>query len=564
MSEQLLFVPLGGSGEIGMNLNLYGYEDTWMMVDCGMMISSESGEDQILVPEIEYLRQKKLAGLVLTHAHEDHIGAITDLWLELRCPLYTTPFTAAVIRRKLAESAIKERVPFKIQPPGGRFQVGEFKCEFVPVTHSTVESQAVLIKTPVGDIFHTGDWKLDPEPLVGKKTALKRIREIGEAGVLAVVGDSTNSQIEGTSGSESMVRARLRELIKEARGRVVCSSFSSNIARLETFLVLTDELKRNPVLVGRSMKRMVAAAQETGYLPRNIPFVPPRDAMFLPPERTMLICTGSQGEARAALSRIAARTHPDIGLDEGDTVFFSSKMIPGNEIEIEQLQAALSDQGVKVISEESEPIHVSGHPCRDELTQMYGWLKPQILIPVHGYPPHLEAHAELGRECGIPEVIEVRNGDIVTLEAEDAYISGSAPVGRRLRPPEPSRHRGGRSQSHDRSRRGKRGGRAQGAPSGRNANRGAGRRSNQGSGQSSNQGSNQGSGQGSNRGGKSQYQERGSSWLGDRPSRGRQSFLAGFGGRQATEDSSEGQGGDKREGAPTKSKRRRSKRAKKD
>ena len=458
MSDKVLFVPLGGSGEIGMNLNLYGYKDTWLMVDCGMMISSESGQDEILVPEIDFLRGKNLAGLVLTHAHEDHIGAITDLWLELRCPLYTTPFTAAVIRRKISESAIKVRVPMKIQPPGGHFKVECFDCEFIPITHSTVESQSLMIRTPVGAVFHTGDWKLDPDPLVGKVTAIKRIKELGREGIRVVVGDSTNADLEGTSGSEFTVKKRLRELILEERGRVVCASFSSNIARLQTFLSIAEETGRSPVLVGRSLKRMVAAAQETGYLSRSTVFVPPRDAMFLPPERVLLICTGSQGEARAALSRIANQTHPEIYLTEGDTVFFSSKVIPGNELGIEQLKRALSAQNVKVIDETEEMIHVSGHPCIDELHQMYEWLKPEVLIPVHGYPHHLSAHAQVGRDCEIPQVIEVMNGDIVSFDEKTAEITGHTPTGRRLRPPDMPRRgrRGGkksRSTRQDRSRR---------------------------------------------------------------------------------------------------------------
>ncbi len=460
MIKQLTFVPLGGSGEIGMNLNLYGYGDEWLMVDCGMMIDSSEGADQIFVPEIDFLRGKTLVGMVLTHAHEDHIGGITDLWLELRCPLYTTPFTAAVIRRKLSESEIKEKVPFKIQPPASRFTVGEhFDCELVPVTHSTVESQSVVIRTPVGNVFHTGDWKLDPAPLVGLKTAEKRIKEIGQEGVLAVVGDSTNAQVEGESGSESEVKNQLRQLILEEKGRVVCTSFSSNIARLMTFFKIAQETQRNPVIIGRSLKRMVAAAQETGYIPRDLPLVPPRDAMYLPPERVLIVCTGSQGEARAALSRIAEMNHPDIYLEESDTVFFSSRVIPGNEEEIERLKGRLGRLGVKIVDEEEAFIHVSGHPCVNELKTMYSWLQPQLLIPVHGYPPHLAAHAEVGRKCEIPQVLEVRNGDIVTLGEEEAEIMGSTPTGRRLRiEPEP-RWRGGNSHNQGRTNRGRRGGR---------------------------------------------------------------------------------------------------------
>lgn len=445
MTRKLSFVPLGGSGEIGMNLNLYGFEDEWLMVDCGMMIDTVDGVDQIFVPEIDFLRKKKLVGMVLTHAHEDHIGGITDLWLELRCPLYTTPFTAAVIKRKLSESDIKERVPFKIQPPASRFRIGEyFDCELIPVTHSTVESQSVVIRTPIGNVFHTGDWKLDPDPLVGRRTAEKRIQEVGEEGILAVVGDSTNAQIEGHSGSEAEVMDRLRELIIAEKGRVVCTSFSSNIARLMTFFRIAHETKRNPVIIGRSMNRMISAAQETGYLPRDLSIVPPRDAMYLPPDKVLIICTGSQGEPRAALSRIAERSHPEIYLEEGDTIFFSSKVIPGNEDEIARLKRRLYKLGVEIIDEEDEPIHVSGHPCVDELERMYSWLNPKILIPVHGYPPHLSAHAQVGVNCGIPQVLEVRNGDIVSLEESSAEIVGSTPTGRRLRIEEPwqSRSRG--------------------------------------------------------------------------------------------------------------------------
>lgn len=434
MIEKLMFVPLGGSGEIGMNLNLYGYEDLWLMVDCGMMIDSSEGIDQIFVPDIEFLRKKKLAALVITHAHEDHIGGITDLWLELRCPIYTTPFTAAVIRRKLSESPIKERVPLKIQAPGGKFTIADtFDCEFVPITHSTVESQAVMIRTPAGNIFHTGDWKLDPNPLVGRKTSEKRIKELGAEGILAVVGDSTNAQIDGTSGSEEAVRDRLRQLIKQEKGRVVCTCFSSNIARLVSFFEIAEELQRNPIIIGRSLKRMIASAQETGYISRSLPLVPPRDAMYLPPERVLLICTGSQGEARAALARITAGTHPDVYLEDGDTVFFSSKVIPGNEQGIQNLKSGLSNMGVKVVDEEDELIHVSGHPCKDELRLMYDWLTPEVLIPVHGYPPHLEAHAALAYECGIEQVIEVRNGDMVELSQQESKLIGSTPTGRRLR-----------------------------------------------------------------------------------------------------------------------------------
>lgn len=432
-----------------MNLNLYYHQGTWIMVDCGMMIhTSDEGVDQILVPEIGYLRDKELSALILTHAHEDHIGAITDLWMELKCPIYATPFTAAVVRRKLGESKISERVPLEIHPSGGRFSVGPFDCEFIPVTHSTVESQSVVLRTDAGVVVHTGDWKLDPQPLVGVRTAESRLQEVGREGVLAVVGDSTNASIEGWSGSESKVKSHLETLISKQTGRVVGACFSSNIARVMTFLDIASKTGRHPVLVGRSLKRMVSAAQEVGYIPR-IDFVPPHEAMYLPAQTLLLICTGSQGEPRAALTRIAQGDHRDIYLEGGDSIFFSSKIIPGNEEGIQNLQEAFRSKGVNVISEEDEFIHVSGHPCVEELKQMYAWLKPRILIPVHGYPKHLKAHAEVGRDCQVPHVVEVYNGDLTLLSADDPHIVEEVSVGRRVRieePPPWMRHRKGRNQ----------------------------------------------------------------------------------------------------------------------
>lgn len=434
--RELLFVPLGGTGEIGMNLNLYCYDGVWVMVDCGMMINTVDGEDRIFAPDPAFLLDKDITALVLTHAHEDHIGAITDLWMTFRCPIYATPFTAAVVRRKVAESDLPERVPLKIVPPGARFDIGPFSFEMIPITHSTVESQSLVLRTAAGAVLHTGDWKLDPKPLVGPATAEARFKALAKERVLAVVGDSTNAQIPGRSGSESLVRERLKDLIGRERNRVVCACFSSNIARVATFLEVAAATGRHPVLVGRSLLRMVGAAQETGYLPRALNEVPLRDAMYLPRHKVLMICTGSQGETRAALSRISFGQHRDVFLEPDDVIFFSSKVIPGNEEGIERLQRRFQHSGVRVVSERDDLIHVSGHPCIDELKQLYGWVRPECLIPVHGYPEHLIAHAQVGRDLGLRHVLEVRNGDVVHLNAETPRVVGEAPVGRVMRPPE--------------------------------------------------------------------------------------------------------------------------------
>jgi len=436
--EELLFVPLGGTGEIGMNLNLYGHQDNWVMVDCGMMIDNATGEDQIYAPDPDFIKDKTITALILTHAHEDHIGGIVDLWSHLQCPIYATPFTAAVVRRKFAESEHKSAPQFKIFPVGSRFTVGPFDVEMIPITHSTVEAHSIVLRTEHGAVLHTGDWKLDPNPLIGERTAESRFKALAQERVLAVVGDSTNAQIPGRSPSESAVRERLKDLISRERNRVVCACFSSNIARLATFLEVARATGRHPVLVGRSLLRMIGAAKETGYLPRWLDEVPPYDSMFIPRNKLMLICTGSQGEERAALSRIAMGQHRHIYLEPDDAVFFSSKVIPGNEEEISLLQSRFIEQGVRVITEEDELIHVSGHPCVEELKQMYDWVQPDALIPVHGYPPHLIAHAQVGRSCGVKSVLEIRNGDVISLSSEPPQVIGQVHVGRVMRPPEPS------------------------------------------------------------------------------------------------------------------------------
>lgn len=445
--NELLFVPLGGTGEIGMNLNLYGYRDTWIMIDCGMMIDNVTGEDQIYVPDPSFFKNKRLSALILTHAHEDHIGGIVDLWQHIQCPIYATPFTAAVVRRKFSEAEDLSMPPFKIFPNGSQFEIGSFKIEMIPITHSTVEAHSIVLRTDLGTVLHTGDWKLDPTPLVGECTAIERFQALAQEQILAVIGDSTNAQIPGHSPSEALVRERLKDLISQERNRVVCACFSSNIARLATFLDVARATGRHPVLVGRSLLRMIGAAKETGYLPKWLDEVPPYDSMFLPRHKIMLICTGSQGEERAALSRIAKGQHRHIYLEPDDAIFFSSKVIPGNEEEIERLQDCFREQGVRIITEDEEQIHVSGHPCIEELKLMYQWVKPKALIPVHGYPPHLLAHAQVGRTCGIKTVLEIRNGEIVNLALSPPSVVDQTFTGRVMRPPEPAfqpKHRGQR------------------------------------------------------------------------------------------------------------------------
>jgi ribonuclease J len=435
--DELVFLPLGGSGEIGMNLNLYGYgpeEDRrWIIVDLGVTFGDDRtpGVD-LIMPDPAFIeeRREELLGIVLTHAHEDHIGAVARLWPRLRCPVYATPFTAAMVRGKLIEAGIESQVPMHIIPLGHRFDLGPFDIELVTLTHSILEPNALAIRTPLGLVLHTGDWKIDRDPVVGDDIDEARLRAIGDEGVRAIVCDSTNVFTPGTSGSEADVAASLVELLKQCEGRVAVTTFASNVARLESIIRAGAAVGRHPVLVGRSMYRVVAAAREAGYLHDLPPILDEDDAGYLPRDKVLYVCTGSQGEPRAALARIAEDNHPHIVLEKGDTVVFSSRIIPGNETSIFDLQNQLAERGVRVITEKDHFVHVSGHPCRDELALMYQWIRPEVAVPVHGEARHLAEHAALARELQVPEQVVVRNGLIVRLAPGLAEVVDEAPSGR--------------------------------------------------------------------------------------------------------------------------------------
>ncbi|TMJ78275.1 MAG: ribonuclease J [Alphaproteobacteria bacterium] len=432
--DALFFVPLGGSGEIGMNLNVYGYRGQWLIVDCGVTFGEEEhqpGVDVIMAdPSFIVERRDKLLGIVATHAHEDHIGAIPYLWPQLQCPVWATPFTAAVLRAKLIESGLAGQVRVTTVPMSGRFQIGPFDLELITLTHSIPEPNAVVIRTSAGTVLHTGDWKLDPEPLIGSPTDEDRLRQVGDEGVLAIVCDSTNALKPGSSGSEGELRQSLTDLIGRYDGRVAVACFASNVARLQTIAQAARVNDRDVALVGRSLWRMDKAARETGYLADVPRFLTEDEAGYVPRDKILMICTGSQGEPRAALARIARDDHPNITLEQGDVVIFSSRVIPGNEKPIGRLQNALVRLGVEVVTEADHFVHVSGHPARDELVRMYQMIRPRIAIPVHGEARHLAAHAELARTCQVYEALVIQNGDMIRLGGGAAAIVDEVPVGR--------------------------------------------------------------------------------------------------------------------------------------
>ncbi len=431
--DSLYFLPLGGVNEIGMNLNLYGYGDQWLMVDLGTSFADEGmpGVD-LVAPDVTWIagRREKLLGIVLTHAHEDHLGAISHLWGELRCPVWATGFAASVLHRKLSEKGMQDEVPVHVYQPGDTIELGPFRIRSMSITHSTPESQALAIETPRGVVLHTGDWKLDPRPMLGPITEVETLRSYGDRGVLALVCDSTNVFSPGSSGSEGDVHDSLMQVLNGKKGRIAVTTFSSNLARLETLIAVAQHLDRHVCLVGRSLHRFMGAAQENGYL-QSIPnLVDEREAGYLPPERVMYICTGCQGEPRGAMSRIAFGSHPSVVLEPGDLTVFSSKIIPGNERALYRVHNELVSKGIEVITEKDAFVHVSGHPSRDELAEMYRLARPQIAIPVHGEPRHLVEHARFAQSLQVPHGIVPRNGDLIRLGPGAPEVIEQVPAGR--------------------------------------------------------------------------------------------------------------------------------------
>jgi ribonuclease J len=435
---QLVFAPLGGVGEIGMNLAAYGLGETgrrrWMIVDCGVSFASEEhlpGVD-LMLPDIRYLveERRNLTGIVLTHAHEDHFGALFDLWPQLRVPVYATPFTAALIESKMASEPGAPEIDVKVVPLGGRFDLGPFNVELISMSHSIPESNALAIRTPLGTVLHTGDWKLDQTPGVGQPTDQEKLRRLGDEGVLAVVGDSTNTVRDGRSPSEADVAKTLTELIAAAPNRIAVTTFASNVARVRAVAEAARAAGREVVVVGRAMERVVQVARETGYLDGIGEFRGPDVYGYLPPEKVVALCTGSQGEPRAALARIANDDHPDITFSRGDQVIFSSRTIPGNEKAVGQVINGLIDQGITVITDRTHLVHVSGHPRIGEVEELLKWVRPNILVPVHGEALHLSEHAAIGRRLGVPNVVQCRNGDMVQLAPGAPGVIDEVPHGR--------------------------------------------------------------------------------------------------------------------------------------
>lgn len=431
--DEVLFLALGGAGEIGMNLNLYGHAGAWLMVDLGVSF----GEDYIpgidaVMPDPRFIEERRdsLAGLVLTHAHEDHLGAVPYLWPKLRCPVYATAFAASMLRRKLSEFGLEEAVPLHEVGLSSRFDVGPFDIELITLTHSIPEPNALVIRTGAGVIMHTGDWKFDDDPVIGETSDEKALRRIGDEGVLAMVCDSTNALVDGVSGSEGALAENLRALIDGLENRVAVGSFASNVARIQTIVEAARSCGREVVLVGRSLHRINQIARENGLFQGLPAFVSEEEAVYLRRDKVLYICTGSQGEPRAALARLARGDNREVRLESGDAVIFSSRVIPGNEVAIGRLQNQLVAQGIDVITARDADIHVSGHPARDELAEMYQIIRPQIAVPVHGEMRHMIAHKQLAEECQVPETVIAPNGTLVRLDPGAPQILNDVPTGR--------------------------------------------------------------------------------------------------------------------------------------
>ena len=439
--DELVFLALGGLGEIGMNAYLYGVGPPdarrWLMVDLG--ITFPEGEDDpgvdVIFPDLRFIEEEKstLAGIVITHAHEDHIGAVIELWPRLGVPVYATPFTAGMLKAKLSEYGNKLQIPIREIPLNGRFQAGPFDVEFMEMSHSIPESSALAIRTPLGTILHTGDWKIDLTPTIGGRPDEARLTALGDEGVLALCGDSTNAMREGSSPSERDVAKTIAALVKDAPHRVAVTTFASNVARIKAVADAARAAGRELVVAGRALHRVIQVAIDTGYLPQGFRYVDQQQYGELKRSKAVCICTGSQGEPRAAMARIAENEHPDISLDKGDIAVFSSRTIPGNERAVGWIQNSLVRMGVEVVTDAEALVHVTGHPRRDELRQLYSWVRPKMAIPMHGEARHLKAHAELAREAGVGEVQVAYNGEIVRIAPGPLRIIDDAPVGRLFR-----------------------------------------------------------------------------------------------------------------------------------
>ncbi len=438
MKEELIFCPLGGSGEIGMNMNLFAYgkpdNQKWIIVDIGVTFADDAvpGVD-LIYPDPGFIIDKKedLLGIILTHGHEDHIGAISHIWPKLKCKIFATPFTSALIIEKFKEKKIDISGYLKIIKLNSTLKLKPFKIEFVTLTHSILEPNGLKIETPVGNILHTGDWKCDPDPLIGENINSKRLKQIGEEGVIAMICDSTNVFSAGRAGSELDVRKNMLNVMQRLKKRIIITSFSSNVARMETVFHCAKKVGRQISLVGRSMHRIYKAAKQCGYLKNIIEPIDAREAKKFAREKIIYLCTGSQGEPMGAMKRISNYSHPDVFIEKNDAVIFSSKIIPGNEKKLYKLHNELVKEGIEVISEENEFIHVSGHPNREDLRDMYNWIKPRSVIPVHGEHRHMLEHINFAKEMQVPYPIKVENGDIVRLYPGDKpEVYDKAPNGR--------------------------------------------------------------------------------------------------------------------------------------
>ncbi len=436
--DQLIFCPLGGSGEIGMNMNLYAYgkedDQKWIIVDMGVTFADDSipGID-LIYPDPGFILEKKndLLGIVLTHAHEDHIGSVAHIWPDLKCKIYATPFTAILLKEKFNEKKIDITKYLEIVQLNGKINLGPFEIDFVTLTHSILEPNGLSIKTPAGLILHTGDWKIDPNPLIGENIDEKKLREIGNNNVIAMICDSTNVFSPGRAGSELEVRESLLKIIEKKKKRVVVTSFASNVARMESIFYCAKKTNRQISLVGRSMHRIYRAAKQCGYLKNIIEPIEPKKAGKISKDKIIYLCTGSQGEPMGAMNRIIKGSHPDVQLESGDTIIFSSKIIPGNEKKLYQLHNEIVKNNLEIITEENAFVHVSGHPNRDDLKDMYKWVKPKCIIPVHGEHRHMIEHINFAKEMQIPQTLLVQNGDIIKIfPGNEPQIIDKAPSGR--------------------------------------------------------------------------------------------------------------------------------------